>query len=221
MFILLTVGARGADEPPSSRKRLRGLSPAEVAADQRRRLLAALPAAFAEHGYDGPAVEELVRRSHVSRRTFYDLFEGKEEALFACHREALAAFDATVREACVGEWPQRVRSALVATLAMAAADPFRARLLAAEPCIAGPHAASFRAALLRRLAPRLRRGRRCAPIQLSPSLEECLIGGVASVVLFRIHAGRAPELPALAPDLTEFVLTPYLGRDLAREAAAG
>lgn len=201
--------------------RAQGMSPRQVAAHQRRRLLAALPAAFAEHGYDGAAVGELVRRSHVSRRTFYDLFEGKDDALLACHGEALAELLAAVRGACVGEWPLRVREGLGAILAAAIADPLRFRLLAGEPYLAGPHADAFRATLVRRLAPRLRRGRRLAGSQLFPALEEVLIAGVSSVVLARLRAGRAPELRGDAPDLTEFVLVPYLGPDRARALAVG
>lgn len=125
-----------------------------------------------------------------------------------------------VRAACAGEWPQRVRQALGAILGTAAADPFRFQLLAGEPFSPAHTPLPSKATLVKRLAPRLRRGRRLAGSQLFPVLEEVLIGGVTSLVLARIRAGRAAELPELAPDLTVFLLTPYLGREHAERIAA-
>ena len=208
-----TFRSLSAIDPDRSalRVRLVGLSPEQVAADQRSRISAALPGALTEHGYEGPVVGTLLRNAHVSRKTFYELFGGQDEALLACHREALSQLRSVVGRACIGEWPDRVRAALTAILATAAADPGGARLIAGDPYIAGPHAAELRGALLGCLGPHLRCGRRLAERPLAPCLEEGLIGGVTSVVLLRIYAGEAAALTALAPQLSEFLLAPYLG----------
>lgn len=210
----------GEDGRRYARARLAGLSPEAVAADQRHRLLACLPVAFAEHGYHGPAVEEMVRRSHVSRRTFYQLFSSKDYALQVGHGEALAAFLGLVRSACVGAWPDRMRCALATSLDFAAEDPARAQLLLGEPFVCGPHSSAFRDELARRLAPRLRRGRRHADRVLFPALEQALIGGVSNVLLDRLRSDRIGDLNGLAPHFTEFLLAPYLGSEQAHRIAA-
>lgn len=52
-------------------------------------------------------------------------------------------------------------------------------------------------------------------------VEEGLIGGVTFAVGRPLHAGEPHLLPALAPGLTELILTPYLGAEEARRVAAG
>src|SRR6188472_768288 len=54
-------------------------------ADQRRRILRAVAELVAERGYSDVTVELIVKRAHVSYKTFYKHFNGKEgcfEALF-------------------------------------------------------------------------------------------------------------------------------------------
>ena len=39
------------------------------------------------------------------------------------------------------------------------------------------------------------------------------MGGMAALIADRVLAGEGDRLPDLLPDLLEFVLTPYLGRE--------
>jgi hypothetical protein len=41
--------------------------------------------------------------------------------------------------------------------------------------------------------------------------EPALAGGLVALVAGRVATGRAAELPGLAPEAIQFVLTPYLG----------
>jgi hypothetical protein len=50
--------------------------------------------------------------------------------------------------------------------------------------------------------------------------ERALIGGIATLVSERLDAGREAELPALATEAIEFVLTPYIGAAEAHRLAA-
>lgn len=185
-------------------RRLASLSPEQVAADQRWRIFAALPDALVEHGYNGPAVAEMLRSAHISRKTFYELFDGKDEALMRCRDDA---FQVLRREldgarAGVGRRPGAVARGLDAVLRLAAEDPPRARLLLADPWVTGPRAAEGWEAALGFLSLLLGR-RRGAHISIR---EEGLLGGARHLVLSRIYAGRADALPALAAPLGDLIL---------------
>jgi AcrR family transcriptional regulator len=199
----------------ASRARLRGLAPEEVAADQRRRILATVGEAISRRGYMRTAVEDILGPAGVSRRTFYELFAGKADAFCAAHDEALGLLGEQVQIACEGEreWPRKVAAAIAAALRWAAADPVRAHLIAAEPLTAGPNLAYCHDLLLARFGPGLRLGCGETGVELSETGQAALLGGVARVVALRLRAGHAARLPDLAPELTQIVLSPYLGRE--------
>jgi hypothetical protein len=50
--------------------------------------------------------------------------------------------------------------------------------------------------------------------------EHAMASGVVMLVAQRVDLGRAAELPALAPEAIQFVLTPYLGAEEARRIGA-
>jgi hypothetical protein len=51
-------------------------------------------------------------------------------------------------------------------------------------------------------------------------IEKAMTGGLAMLIAQRVDLGREAELPALAGEAIQFVLTPYLGTDEARRIAA-
>lgn len=187
-----------------------------VVADQRRRIVAALPAALLEYGYEGGAIEEMVRRSHVSRRTFYELFDSKDSAIRAARGEALKELREALRGACSpdGAWPEGLATGLAESLRFAAADPARARLLLGDPWPCGPHAAASWQLLLDLLVPSLRRGRLHTHGSSSEMLDDFLLGGIRDVVLRRIEAGCSQELPDLAGPLHDSFLAPFVAAGL-------
>lgn len=184
---------------------LRGRPPGPVAFYQRRRILIAATEAFAQ-GYDRTAVEDVVERAGVSRRTVYELFEGKEAIFRAVHARALGALRRRLRDAgsAGGSDPPRPDVALVALLAWATAEPAQALLVFAPALVAGPHAPAARQRLFATLGPPLGVG---APDGGAPPLiREALLGGLAELIAARLLAGDAATLPSLAPSLTRFIL---------------
>lgn len=204
-----------------------GFSREQVAHSQRERLIAGLAAAVAEHGYNAVTITHITRAAAVSRRVFYENFEGKEECF-------LAAFDVVVdhiRELVAEvvdsapDWPHQAIAAARSALAFLAAEPDLARLCLVESQSAGPAvAARFRDAV-RELVPPLERGReeRSGERPLPPYTEDSTIGALVSLAARKVAAGEAEQLEQLLPDFTEFILSPYLGPDeaerLARAAA--
>jgi AcrR family transcriptional regulator len=70
------------------------LSRDQVAQSQRRRLLAAMAEAVADKGYAKTSVADVIERAQVSRATFYQLFDNKDD----CFRAAFEAFAARMAQ---------------------------------------------------------------------------------------------------------------------------
>ena len=93
-----------------------------------------------------------------------------------------------------------------------------------EALVAGPAVVERYDSAIQSLVPYFEGGRdgRSPEVlaRLSPSTEEALLGGTMSLISRRTIAGKAAELETLLPDLTEFILTPYVGSDEAAKIAA-
>ncbi|MGN6693811.1 MAG: TetR/AcrR family transcriptional regulator [Aquihabitans sp.] len=70
------------------------LSRDDVAASQRSRMLSAITEAVAEKGYANTVVADVIKRSGVSRATFYEQFSSKDD----CFRAAFEAHAALVTD---------------------------------------------------------------------------------------------------------------------------
>ncbi len=199
-----------------------GLSREQVAASQRERLLAAIAHVVANDGYRKTTITEIVKAASVSSRAFYEHFDSKEDCF-------LAAFDAVVDHlhdllheatAAADDWPHEAIAALRAGLQFFAGNPDLARLCLVEPVLATPRIAErFRDAIMAGV-PFLAAGRSERPegAELPASTEDSLIGGLA-VLASRQIVSDPTRLTSLLPDAVEYLLSPYLGADRARELA--
>jgi AcrR family transcriptional regulator len=167
----------------------------------------------AEQGYDATKIGDIVSRAGVARKTLYDNFEGKEEvflaAFDAAFEEALRRVEAACGEA-EGDWEGKVRAALAAFLGYVAEEPALARMCMIEALSATP-------ASTRRYEDAMQRfvdlTRRIVPHteQLPETIEETLVGGVAWIVYQQLRRQEADKAEDLLPELSEFMLAPYLG----------
>jgi AcrR family transcriptional regulator len=169
-------------------------------------------------------VRHVIAVAGVSRRTFYEHFDNLVDAFRAAYDDAFERFFERIAEAweIQADWPKKVAAAIVETLELAAAEPVAARLVSIEAVASGSALAGHHYRSLERLAPALRRGRGLHPRgEGLPALtERALLGAVCSLVAARLREGREAELPALAAEATQFVLTPYLGLSEAKRVAA-
>jgi hypothetical protein len=137
---------------------------------------------------------------------------------------AFARLQVRLEEACAGcvDWSDGVAAAVRAALEFAAADPAAANVLTNEALAAGQDGIARRERLLAYVGRGLIPGRSQRPDarELPPVTEHALAGGIVAIVGERLDRGRAADLPALAPEAIQFVLTPYLGPDEARRIAA-
>src|SRR5262245_41728480 len=94
-----------------------------------QRILWATVRLVAEKGFESVTVFDVIDRADVSRAGFYELFESKDECLFAAYEKVLDVAVAYVARAFEGGglWPLRMRRAMEACLGAGSAEPDIAR----------------------------------------------------------------------------------------------
>jgi hypothetical protein len=141
----------------------------------------------------------------------------------AAFESAFARFQVRVEEACAREpeWPRAVAAGVRATFEFAAAEPTDADILTNGALAQGRLGADRHRKLVVYAARLLEPGRAARADSPPPPavLERALAGGIAFLIGHRLAQGKEAELPGLAAEAIEFVLTPYLGADEARRIA--
>ncbi len=202
-----------------------GLPQEFVEHNQRERLIASFVGIVGEGGYSSVTITAVIDGAGVASRTFYRYFDTIDDVCVAAFEKGLGDLRPLVVGAYEGEgeWPRRIRAVLAAVLADFAEYPELARLLTAEPFVAGPEIARLHKAAVEELVPFLRLGRELREDgeSLPDTAERGILGAVNSMVARQVVAGRGEGLGSLLPDLTQFVLTPYLGASAARRIASG
>jgi AcrR family transcriptional regulator len=194
-----------------------------IAQHQRARIIAALAQETAEKGYRAVTVADIVKRAGIARNTFYENFGSKEDCFLAAQEYAMsAALERVVNAAGeIDNWPHRVRTGLTAFLEYVGEEPALARTCMVEALSAGPASVKYYEESQQAFVSLFKLGRGVSPhgAELPETLEEALIGGVFWIVYQRLTGPRSDKIGELLPELTEFILTPYLGADKASEIA--
>jgi AcrR family transcriptional regulator len=186
------------------------------------RLLRALAAVVSEKGYQEAKIAEIVERAKTSRRTFYEHFDSKEDAMVAAldsgSAQMLAAALPAFRRG--GPWPLAVRDTQRAMLHFAAEEPEYGRLGAVEMYGAGPRALEQREMVTEGMEGLLQPGYEVAP-DVPPIAAEA-IGGALYALLYDFVKAEGPErLPALVPSFVYVTLATFLGAEEAYAVATG
>ena len=187
-----------------------GLPRAFVAENQRERLLNGVVEAVAERGYNATTIGAITKAAKISRRTFYEYFQGKED----CFLAAYAMIDDHVRASMLAAgdpaapWPEQVEARLAALLDILSRDLAVARFYLTEPLAAGGEISARYRDAMQLLAETIRPP--AGPSDMDVEIrDQVLMGGIATLIARRLNAGEPARLPALLPDLTELVLRPY------------
>jgi AcrR family transcriptional regulator len=170
----------------------------QVSDIQRARILAAMVEVVAGHGAANVTVAHVVARSGVSRRTFYELFEDREDCFLAAFDQALERVAAVVLPAYedAGPWRAKIRAALTALLELLDCEPGIGRLLVVETLGAGPRALERRRKVLAQIFPVVEEGRTEGRRGDGPPplTAEGVVGGVLSVLHSRLLACPPPVM---------------------------
>jgi AcrR family transcriptional regulator len=184
-----------------------------VAADQRRRLLEALPQVVAEHGFEATTVDQIVRVAQVRRNSFYEQFADKRDCFLAAYEIAQERLVGVVTYRCYAHasLPDRVGNALEAALSLLAAEAEMTRLIVLEAPAAGGEIAARHHEWLDRYGRLLRFAALDSPEIDGPSIavEPAVVGGVASRIKESVLKGQAKKLPKLCTELVQFVHSFY------------
>lgn len=196
-----------------------------VAEIQRSRLLAAAVRAVDELGWANTTVADIVARSRISRRTFYETFANREECLGAVFEDILATLTGELAAADLENlaWRERVRSGLWTILAFLDREPVLARVLVVQALSGSADVLARREQALVVLARVVDEGRaqsgpragRCTPLTA-----EGLVGAAFGIVYARLLKGQRRPLTELLGELMGMVVLPYLGPAAAQRELA-
>jgi AcrR family transcriptional regulator len=214
------VGARR--EALRTRGRSGGASPrGRIAELQRARLMAGAVLAAEELGWSSATVAHITARARVSRRTFYDLFESREDCLLAVLEDVVGRIAGEIGGAELAgcDWRERVRGGLFTILLFFDREPVLARVCVVGALQGGPRVLAWREEILARLVAILDQGR-----DESPRSRECtvltaegLVGAAFAIVYARLLASRRREpLVGLLGELMSMIVLPYHGPVAAR-----
>jgi AcrR family transcriptional regulator len=182
---------------------------------QRSRMLSSAVAVISEYGYGQMSVARVTGRARVSRRTFYDVFEDREDCFLAVFDDALERVAERVVLAYESErdWRERVRAALAALLEFLDEQPGVRSLLIVDALQAGPRVLRRRAEVFERLSVALQRGgsRSRAARELPALTGEGVVGAVFSVIHTRLLAPHPGPLVELLNPLMGMIVLPYRG----------
>ncbi len=182
---------------------------------QRVRVLDAMARVVTERGYEAATVAEIVREARVSRRTFYEHFDDKQDCFVqGCWHGIAVLFDAIAR---IGRthphapWRQTLRSSLESLLNALAAHPDYTWIITIESGSVRP-AQPARSAVVERwvdlwasLADTIA-AEEPGAVSLSRSTYRGLVGGIEALVRKCLVESGASRLPELLDDATAFAL---------------
>jgi AcrR family transcriptional regulator len=197
-----------------------GLGHHRVSDIQRSRILSAMAEVACERGAANVTVARMVERAGVSRRTFYEIFEDREDCFLATLEEAIARAGLYVSAEYepTAAWSERVRGGLTGLLRFLEDEPALGRLAVVESLGAGGKAREMRQEVLIRLVAAVDAGRSgeggaSATTRLTA---EGVVGGASWVIYGHLISGDPARLVELLNPLMSMIVLPYLGQGAAR-----
>ena len=199
---------------------------------QRERMMAAITELMAERGYEPVRVGDVSERAGVSRATFYECFENKQDCAFAAYDrfiEVLLQRIAPALDPAKGAqaYAEAILEAYLGTLED---DPVVGRAFLHEIDAAGAPARSRRRDSLRAFAEGIRHHHEIVAeydgsMRLLPDIGYLgVVYGVRQVASDALDQSREPDLRCLIPDLTRWILAAFRGnvdvRDVAGRASS-
>jgi AcrR family transcriptional regulator len=199
-------------EPSQPRKRA-GATRERSRARQRLRLALAMIDCVGEAGYGPTRVADVIARAGVSRRTFYEHFDNKEDCLLATYdfiaAEGMRRIESAHNEA--SGWPGRVEAAIRALFDSAIANPGALRLSLVEITAVGPAGIERRRHTIKRYQSFIRDALALAPDNGTVAVVslQAIVGGLNRALYRRVLRGEGEELQALVPDLAAWAISYY------------
>jgi AcrR family transcriptional regulator len=188
-----------------------GLAPAEVERHQIARLEGAMVEATSRHGFSGTTVAELVGLAGVSKSTFYQHFDSKQDCF-------LATFDAIIDEVTKrvtetfrepGDFRERLTRALKTFTEIAADEPAAASLVAVDSLTLGKVGIAHRERGSKAFELMIQQSFDHSPsaIEVSDTTVRAIVAGIRGVVYRSLRARQADRLPQVVDELVAWALS--------------
>jgi AcrR family transcriptional regulator len=200
-----------------STPRGRHAPPLEVRKDlQRRRLFAAAAAVFARSGFADATAEGIAREAGMSKATFYEHFDNKEDCIVALFDAAIGVLLSAMRAAGEAQGDatprERVHATTRALLTALTDHPDEAQTLLVEIVGAGPRAMARRDVALDAVARYIDEVNRAdvergaAPRLGSPLDAYAVVGAFVELASRQLRTGRPADIRELEPVVERLVL---------------
>lgn len=181
--------------------------------DPRARLIEALATTLTRKAYADTTIADVVAQAHVSKRTFYEQFAGKDDCLVALCETLSQRTLALIAEDFdpSADWVEQLARVTHAYLASLQAQPVLIRTLFIELLGIGPAGLTTRRQIQQRFAAFLQmqvefsRLKEPGKRPLSPEMAMAVVGGINELILHAIEQDRAHRLTELAPTVIAFV----------------
>jgi AcrR family transcriptional regulator len=188
----------------------------------RRRLVEGMVAAIEERGatsgYSAVTIADVVRHAQMSKRSFYEFFQDKDDCLLATYRGLSELTIRGIEAAFVHaesdsntDWEARIHAAANAYVTTLALRPLLTRTFLLEIHTAGGAGLEVRRAVHLRFANLLERlvelARKDNPAMgaLTRSMAIAMVGGINELVLVSLESHKDEKLSGVADAVTEFV----------------
>lgn len=186
------------------------MTPERVARHQKARLEGAMVEAVSRHGYAGTTLRELVTLAGVSKSTFYEHFESKQDCFLATFDEIVVVLSARVGEAYRSgdDFRERLTAGLGAFMNLAVEEPAAASLTAVESLTLGAAGVAHRERASQAFEMLIKQSFDRSPSQLevSATTVRAIVAGIRGIAYRRLRGDRREELPALVPELVDWAL---------------
>lgn len=189
---------------------------------QRARILSAMVQESCKRGAGDVSVAQVVERSGVSRRTFYETFHDREDCF-------LAAFEQVhdlVRECVVTAvqahrgWRDQVRAGLIAVLTFIDEQPQLGRMLIRESLSgSNPRVLERREQIVAEMERAVDGGHRqaCTSSTATYLTSEGIVGAVLAILYSRLSLREPGRILDLTNELMSMIVLPYLGNAAAQK----
>jgi AcrR family transcriptional regulator len=171
-----------------------------------------------EHGYVATTISDLTARAGVSRRTFYEHFENKDECLLATYDSLIAMLTRRTTDGfrSADEWLAQLESVIRAIFEGAISRPDAARLVCVELAAAGPPGIERWAQGTALLGRFISKGFEQAPGPgaIPDPVAKAIVGALRSILYSRVRrqqSGKAlkSELMKLLPEFMRWIAGYY------------
>jgi AcrR family transcriptional regulator len=188
--------------------------------DPRERIIAGFGAAVAEKGYPAATLADVARHASISLSTFYAHFDGKEQAMLAAlQQSSMRALAATLPAYQAAEdWPHAIGAAFHALFSFMATEPAMTSLGAVDAYAGGSVVLELRDQLSDAAQAFLGRGYRDYP-ETNPAAAGAIGASIDALLFDSLQRLGAQRMYEVAPQATYLTLLPFVGAELACEAA--